>query len=1111
MPPINDVEVTAAPEGGAVLAAPRVGARLADRLRAEWRDPTARSGLWLLVNTAVTAITGFLYWVIAARLYPVSAVGRAGALISAVSLLAGIGQLNLSGALMRFLPEAGPHSRRLVLLAYGGSATISILVTCVAGVGVHFLTQPGSALRIPLAASILFVLSVAATVVFSLQDNVLIGLGRTLWVPIENGLFGIAKAVLLFALVALGGWGAIFASWMLPLAATLPLITWLLFGWLLPRGGESVGPLPSEVRERIRRFVVADAVAGLATQTAGYLLPVIVTVMLGARANALFYAAFLFASMLDNIAINYTLPMIVHGAGHPHEVRRIVLATTKRVYATLVPPVVFFLLAGSLVLHIYGHVYVRAAAALAVMAVACLPKALLQIYYGVCRIQQRTDISAVMQVAVATAVIVGAAVFAHDGIVAVSAVILVASTVAALVAVPAMLAPGRLARASESPVAEGSVAAGPLAAGAVLDGPTRERLTPERGPGTAGPVPADNGSGPLRRVTARAGKPVRRGESGSPLWLTGDGPPLYAVHHRPSTAARATGVVFVSPFGWEEIESHRARRLWAVDLANHGHHVVRYDLPGTGDSAGGPREANLFGAWTASVATVAAWLRAEARCQRVAVIGVGFGGLLATAALAEGAPVDDLVLWAARAQGRRALRELRAYASVAASKISGEDPGPPLGETLDIAGLMISEATRRDLEARDVAKLRFPPLNHRRALLLGRDGSPPDPGLSEALRRAGCAVITAPSADFKALMAHPQSPVIERPVATMNGVRAFLLDGERLPAAPSAPRPVRRRASVIITGGSRGPVRETTLDLRLGETWIDAVITESVRRPKAPLTAVLFNSGAVRKVGPHRMSVEIARRWAARGIVTVRLDREAVGDAEGPGDVGRSESPRLSPLALGDTDSVAAAACALAKLRELGLRTPFLVGGHCSGAYLAFHLALTEPDVAGCFGINQPAFLWEESISHAGQLAAIRQALRHGLVSRVREQGVTAHEVRQVVSTAVFRLRHLGGATVGERQQELGVRPLDRLAAREVRALLVLSRGELLREILSSPRYQALRERWPNLAVEELPTTDHMAAALWIQAQIHARLDRHLDDVMRQVLTRRAPVAAPAP
>ena len=47
------------------------------------------------------------------------------------------------------------------------------------------------------------------------------------------------------------------------------------------------------------------------------------------------------------------------------------------------------------------------------------------------------------------------------------------------------------------------------------------------------------------------------------------------------------------------------------------------------------------------------------------------------------------------------------------------------------------------------------------------------------------------------------------------------------------------------------------------------------------MCAVLLNAGALRRIGPNRTWVELSRRWAARGVPTVRMDLEGIGDSDG--------------------------------------------------------------------------------------------------------------------------------------------------------------------------------------------------------------------------------------
>ena len=240
-----------------------------------WSDPLSRGGLALLVNTGLTGVLGFGYWLIAARLFSTYAVGVAGALVAATTLFSGFGQLNLSGMLMRFLPTAEGKSRRLVIRTYAYAASVSALLAIVSLAGVKIFASPTSPLRLDTIQSTTLVLAVAATAIFSIQDSVLIGLRRTMWVPAENGAFGVAKIGALFILAPARSAFALFGAWMIPLTLTIPVISAVLFHKFLPQASKRRNPaflgrraalLGREMRSKIIRFTMGDAIGGLFTQ-----------------------------------------------------------------------------------------------------------------------------------------------------------------------------------------------------------------------------------------------------------------------------------------------------------------------------------------------------------------------------------------------------------------------------------------------------------------------------------------------------------------------------------------------------------------------------------------------------------------------------------------------------------------------------------------------------------------------------------------------------------------------------------------------------------------------------------------------------------------------------
>src|SRR5436309_2961600 len=155
-----------------------------------------------MLSAGGTSVVGMLYWVLAAHQYAVEVVGINSALISAMTFAAGIAGLTLGNALIRFVPTTGRETRRLLVYSYVASATTA------AALGLPFILARDAwlpALRSvaePPWVAPWFVTATAAMAIFQLQDSALTGLRQTVWAPVENTLFGIAKIGFLLFLAA---------------------------------------------------------------------------------------------------------------------------------------------------------------------------------------------------------------------------------------------------------------------------------------------------------------------------------------------------------------------------------------------------------------------------------------------------------------------------------------------------------------------------------------------------------------------------------------------------------------------------------------------------------------------------------------------------------------------------------------------------------------------------------------------------------------------------------------------------------------------------------------------------------------------------------------------
>jgi alpha-beta hydrolase superfamily lysophospholipase len=558
-------------------------------------------------------------------------------------------------------------------------------------------------------------------------------------------------------------------------------------------------------------------------------------------------------------------------------------------------------------------------------------------------------------------------------------------------------------------------------------------------------------------------------------WLTARGEPFLALLHVPAPDAprRRTAVLLVGPLGWDDVASYRPRHDWAEVLAAQGHPAARIDLPGTGDSAGGPGDPGRLPAWTAAVEAAVAWLRLAAGLPRVAVVGIGAGGLIAAAAQAEGAGADELVLWGVPARGRTAIRELQAFAQMEAPQL-GAPSGAPEGG-LAAGGFTQSAET---VEALNAIDLRAAPLaGTARALLLGRDGVAPDKALAERLREEGADVTTAAGHGFGAMHGEPhdaQAPgaVIDEVLAWLDAAPATAPEAD---AAPPAPAHVGEAADL-------GGARERVLTVPFEGGALFGVVTEPVAQP-ARATALLLNAGAIRHIGPNRMWVEAARRWAGLGVATVRLDVQGIGDAEGL-PARNADTTLYVPVYIAQVRAAVDAA------EQAGLPAPFVLGGLCSGAYWALHAALEDDRVTSAVLLNPRLLVWdEELVERRRRRHALRRPRVRGLRKLVRGQIGLAWFRRRARELArelprILRRRRL--RTPATALEECAGR-IE--AARDTRFVLAFSGEEPLCDELSEDGTLARLEALGHVRRETLPGTDHTLRSVPAQQAAHAVLD----------------------
>lgn len=378
--------------------APRAGAiTIGERATAVLADPLIRSAYSLAASSVLTSSLGMAFWILAARIYPSDDVGSASALIAAMVTLSALAQLNMSMALLRFMPGR-PQAARFLIGAYLASGLAAVLV----GTAFVFIAPQTSDdfafLTSDPLAGIGFVVAVVLWGIFALQDAALTAMRRAPWVLVENGVFGVLKLVALPLLFLVGSSKGPFIAWVLPMCMLLVPVNWLLFRRILvgERPALEAGVEPFG-RRRLVRFLALDYSATVFIQTSLTVLPLLVVAILGSRANAHFYIPFTIAMALDGMFWSMSASLVAEGALSPGRTSALVRLLVRRVALFVVPLVAVLIIAAPLVMAPFGAEYVReSTTVLRLVLAASLFRAMILLAAAIWRLEGRAGRIAVL-------------------------------------------------------------------------------------------------------------------------------------------------------------------------------------------------------------------------------------------------------------------------------------------------------------------------------------------------------------------------------------------------------------------------------------------------------------------------------------------------------------------------------------------------------------------------------------------------------------------------------------------------------------------------------------------------------------------------------------------
>jgi O-antigen/teichoic acid export membrane protein len=362
------------------------------------------NSLALIGAQVATLGLGFLFWLLAARLFAADVVGLAAGVVAAVLLCVQLALLGVGSAVIALFPESRARPGRLLDTAL----TLAVVTGLVAGglflaLAAGVFPELGIVGRSPAFGLLFAVMSALGTVgvVLDQASTTLRRGDQALVRGVLNGILSLAALGTLAVAAIPGGSMAIFACWVVGGAAACALGAVQLDGAVARYRYR-----PRLARRTARRLIAVglpNHALTLADRAPGLLLPVLVTEVLSPTANAYWYAVWMMAWLVFVVPVQVGMTLFAEAADRPHDTERLVTHGVRSSLAIGLAAAVVLAALADVALSLLGPEYAAAGATpLRVLVWGVVPLAFVQAYYARCRAARR------LGEAVAAAVIFGA-------------------------------------------------------------------------------------------------------------------------------------------------------------------------------------------------------------------------------------------------------------------------------------------------------------------------------------------------------------------------------------------------------------------------------------------------------------------------------------------------------------------------------------------------------------------------------------------------------------------------------------------------------------------------------------------------------------------------------
>jgi len=350
--------------------------RIKNNVMGYLRNPLIKNSIILSADIIIGALTGFIFWIVAARLYSTSDVGMASAIFSAMALLASLSKLGFDIGLIRYLPDS--DNKTEIINTCLTISTIVAIVLSITLISLTFVSMPSfSLLHENVYFLLLFISSVALYSFISVQNSIYISLRVPKLSLFQNSTQTVLKIVFVIVLVNFGLLGLLY-SWGMAMAVAL-IVGIYLCKLTLPNYIFKI--TASKKIKHILRFSIGNHTSRFLGSAPGLIIPILIINVLNEEITAYFYIAWMIAGILIMINSTVITSFFVECSHDKANKYNNLLKTLSTILVLSIIGILIIFSIGREILLVFNESYSNNALdLLKILSISCIPASINELY-----------------------------------------------------------------------------------------------------------------------------------------------------------------------------------------------------------------------------------------------------------------------------------------------------------------------------------------------------------------------------------------------------------------------------------------------------------------------------------------------------------------------------------------------------------------------------------------------------------------------------------------------------------------------------------------------------------------------------------------------------------